>query len=168
MPFDLEKDLFQPFDRVIDELRHGEAAGRPIPADPPEQDPDVLPIPAPGQAEVINYVRAVLKAASFRFGSEARLHTLLSSVLQSAGVEFTHEKPDGSSRYDFMLQAAVVLEVKVDGSRADALRQADRYCQSPLVSAVLILATPYWARGGESLTLRCKTVEIIPLAQDSF
>lgn len=81
----------------------------------------------------------------YRYGSEVKLHEALANVLEQAGFSFTREHAlDTKNRADFWLDG-IVIEVKVDGSLAAALRQCDRYISLPQVKGVLLASTQRWA-----------------------
>lgn len=84
---------------------------------------------------------------AYRYSGETQLHASLSQVLSEAGVEHVREHIlDGSNRADFFLPATgIVIEVKVDGSFAEALRQVDRYLHLDAVKGVLLASTVRWA-----------------------
>ena len=87
----------------------------------------------------------LLGGVRYRYGSEAQLHEVMASLLTEAGQAFEHEfRLDQHNRADFWLDG-LVIEVKVDGSMGDALRQVDRYIGLPQVHGVLLAGTPMWA-----------------------
>ena len=110
----------------------------------------VGPLPA---AEVNMRMRALvtlLGGFNYRYGSEVQLHATLAQVLLDAGLEFVREfQIDQQNRADFWLplgDGGLVLEVKVDGSVGDALRQVGRYAALDRVRGVVLASTCRWAR----------------------
>lgn len=90
-------------------------------------------------------VVAQLDRYSYRYSSEKKLHEALASILKASGIAFEHEYVlDAKNRADFWIDG-IVLEVKVDGSMADALRQVTRYINLPQVEGVILAGTPRWA-----------------------
>lgn len=86
----------------------------------------------------------LLAGFGYRYGSEVQLHQALSSVLDHAGHAHVREyRLDASNRADFWLDG-LVIEVKVAGSLADALRQVRRYISLPQVRGVLLATTERW------------------------
>lgn len=86
----------------------------------------------------------LLAGFGYRYGSEVQLHQALSSVLDQAGHAHVREyRLDASNRADFWLDG-LVIEVKVAGSLADALRQVGRYINLPQVRGVLLATTERW------------------------
>lgn len=86
-----------------------------------------------------------LGAVRYRYSSEVQLHELMEQVIASAGFEAVREHIlDRANRADFWLDG-LVIEVKVDGTMSEALRQVDRYIHLPQVRGVLLAATPSWA-----------------------
>lgn len=86
----------------------------------------------------------LLAGFGYRYGSEVQLHQALASVLGQAGHEHVREyRMDANNRADFWLDG-LVIEVKVAGSLADALRQVGRYINLPQVRGVLLATTERW------------------------
>lgn len=86
----------------------------------------------------------LLAGFGYRYGSEVQLHEVLASVLEKAGHAHVREyRLDASNRADFWLDG-LVIEVKVAGSLADALRQVGRYISLPQVRGVLLATTEHW------------------------
>lgn len=97
------------------------------------------------QRLIFNAVANHLSGYAYRYSSEVRLHENMAKVLESHGFDFERERVlDARNRADFWLDG-IVIEVKVDGSMADALRQVDRYINLPDVTGVILAATPRWA-----------------------
>ncbi|WP_337055018.1 hypothetical protein [Pseudoxanthomonas sp. USHLN014] len=91
----------------------------------------------------LNSLGRLLGGVRYRYGSEVQLHEVMAQVL--AGTGFQREyRLDAKNRADFWLDG-LVIEVKVDGSAGDALRQVGRYIELPHVQAVLLAGTPMWA-----------------------
>lgn len=98
-------------------------------------------------------VADLLTRYRFRYRNEDQLQERLAELLKQHGVGFCREyRIDAANRFDFLLPHGVVLEVKVKGSLADALRQVDRYLALPQVNCVILAGTPRWA--AESLPER--------------
>lgn len=93
-------------------------------------------------------IATVLSRYSFLHANEAQLHDGIAQALTGQSLAFKREHIDGKNRYDFLCEAGVVIEVKVDGSASEALRQADRYCESDQVQAVVIATTRAWQLDG--------------------
>jgi hypothetical protein len=92
----------------------------------------------------------LLEDYSYRYSSEVRLHESLSQVLSDAGFDHVREhRLDEKNRADFWLpqgeDGGIVIEVKVDGSLAEAYRQVARYIDLPQVRGVLLASTVRWA-----------------------
>lgn len=86
----------------------------------------------------------LLAGFGYRYGSEIQLHQALSAVLDQAGHAHVREyRLDASNRADFWLDG-LVIEVKVAGSLADALRQVGRYITLQHVRGVLLATTERW------------------------
>ena len=81
----------------------------------------------------------------FRFAHERDLQDGITAVLTQAGIAFQRERALGPrDRPDFMTEDGIAVEIKIQGSRAQCLRQAARYASHPEVTAVLIVGTPHW------------------------
>lgn len=101
---------------------------------------------APHPEMVLRRARATVGAFAYRYRSEAHLHTLLDEVLTAGGLPVEREvQLDPGNRVDLLLPAGVVVEVKVDGTLNEALRQVNRYIGFDRVQGVLLVATPRWA-----------------------
>lgn len=87
----------------------------------------------------------VLGGFLYRYNSEVALHESLAKVLADAG--YTAERElvlDAKNRADFCIDG-FVIEVKVDGTLSEALRQVSRYIALPNVKGVLLVSTQRWA-----------------------
>lgn len=103
----------------------------------------------------------------YRFRDEKQLHEGMMKVLDHAGIEYEHEYTAGSDRFDFFCDG-IVIEAKIKGSLADALRQAERYCQNPLVKAVLIVSTKATHALSGICELHGKPVQVLKLRPQAF
>lgn len=91
-------------------------------------------------------VENTLRKYAFRYADEAQLHQGIIDVFKKEGVRFEHEKvhePTGD-RFDFLLENGVVVEVKMAGSQAEALRQVNRYTLQPEVQGIVLVTTKPW------------------------
>lgn len=109
--------------------------------------PRVSPV-APGKAVEeqmqLQAIGRLLAGFGYRYGSEVQLHEALATVLAQAGHAPVREyRLDANNRADFWLDG-LVIEVKVAGSLADALRQVGRYISLPQVRGVLLVTTERW------------------------
>ncbi|WP_122558531.1 hypothetical protein [Pseudomonas viridiflava] len=94
---------------------------------------------------MLNALVHQLGAYAYRYSSEVRLHEAMAIVLTNHGFTFERERIlDKQNRADFWLDG-IVIEVKVDGSIGEALRQVDRYIKLPDVKGVILAGTPRWA-----------------------
>lgn len=109
--------------------------------------PKVSPM-TPGKAVEeqmqLQAIGRLLAGFGYRYGSEVQLHEALATVLAQAGHTAVREyRLDANNRADFWLDG-LVIEVKVAGSLADALRQVGRYISLPSVRGVLLATTERW------------------------
>lgn len=95
---------------------------------------------------ILRAARTALGRYAYRYSTEAQLHDQLALVLDGAGLVVEREvRLDSENRADLVLPAGVVVEVKVDGTLQQALRQVGRYIKLDQVRGVLLVATPRWA-----------------------
>jgi hypothetical protein len=80
----------------------------------------------------------------FRFASEADLQDGIETALKRRGQCYEREKVlSPQDRPDFLVDGLAV-EVKVDGSLPEALRQVARYAAHDRVEGILLVGTPAW------------------------
>ncbi|MDU7313905.1 MAG: hypothetical protein E7L31_21515 [Aeromonas sp.] len=101
--------------------------------------------------DLIQRICEELYAHRFNFNSEVQLHEGIMTVLSGAGIPFEHEKDLGDpNRVDFYCDdgagSGVVIEVKIKGTVAEALRQVNRYIHQPSVSGVILASSAPWGR----------------------
>ncbi len=95
----------------------------------------------------VRVIAVALTAYRWMFGSEAQLQGAIAEVLAKAGETVARENVlDRRNRADVLLADGILIEVKVDGSLADALRQCDRYSALPSVTGIVLASTCVWAR----------------------
>lgn len=119
---------------------------------------------------LIDKVAHELSAHIYRFRRETDLHEGMGWVLAQAGIAFEREVVAGPrERFDFLLEGGLVIEVKVNGSLADALLQCKRYADRTDVTAIVLAATRHWANRAEPvLTVSGKPVRLVKLKGASF
>lgn len=107
---------------------------------------------------------------AYRYSTEIELHVAMCEVLTRAGIAFQREVVAGPrDRFDFLVLPGIVIEAKIKGSMSQALAQVDRYAARSDVSAVVLVATRFWAAGqAKDFTLHSKPVCIIKLQGASF
>lgn len=94
----------------------------------------------------LRQIEGVLTGYAYRYSSEVQLHDRLAQALDEAGFTYVRERVlDAKNRADFWL-AGLVVEVKVDGTLTEALKQVSRYIELPDVTGVLLASTKAWAR----------------------
>ena len=118
----------------------------------------------------IRRLRNELPRFGYAFAREGQLQEAIGAVLAEAGIPFEREfVASEKSRLDFFIDGAVAVEVKVDGSAAAALQQAARYCTIDQVQAVVLVATPAWARAlVPEFVSSGKAIHIIALRRQAF
>lgn len=113
---------------------------------PTNQRPANLKTGAPSEYHMqLSALARTVGSFNYRYGSEVQLHEALAEVLGLAGYSFEREHVlDAKNRADFWLDG-LVIEVKVDGTLSEALRQVDRYISLSQVRGVLLASTQRWA-----------------------
>ncbi len=111
-------------------------------------------------------IGGILYGYAYRYSSETQLHKIIAGILDDAHIQYTHEYClDSSNRVDFWLEDGMLIEVKVDGSYPEAMRQIDRYCALEAVTGVILASTQRWAGryDGEVQEIHGKPVMVVRL-----
>jgi hypothetical protein len=94
----------------------------------------------------------ILSRYRFRYKNEDELQRGIAHALATAGIDFAREvRIDAQSRLDFLIgdspdhATGIVIETKIhaNSSRAQILRQVERYALSERVLGVLVVGTKY-------------------------
>lgn len=110
------------------------------------QQRDFMGAPAGPSATIERIVREI-RAHAFAFHDERELHDGIAQVLDFARMHYEREYiATPRDRFDFLCAGDVVIEAKIKGSFAEALRQCSRYCELPEVAAVVLVTTRHWGR----------------------
>lgn len=97
----------------------------------------------------VRRIAILLGGFRYLFGDEYQLQAAVAKVLSDAGETVTRELIlDRKNRADVMLAEGLLVEVKVDGSLSEALRQCERYSALDSVRGVVLAASVSWARRG--------------------
>jgi hypothetical protein len=106
---------------------------------------------------------------TYSFAAERQLHDGIARVLDVCTIRYDREVIDGANRYDFLCAGGIAIEAKINGTFMAALRQAERYCKSDRVTAVILVAARSWATGmhGE-LSFHGKPVRVARIAGGAF
>jgi hypothetical protein len=84
---------------------------------------------------------ALLGGYRFACSNEAQLQQAIEELLRQAGYQFMREKHlSRKDKPDFDV-GGVAIEVKVDGSLTDVLRQLSRYAEQPAVDVLVLVTT---------------------------
>jgi hypothetical protein len=88
-------------------------------------------------------VVTILERAPLTFVHEDGLQAGLAAALAAAGEPARREVvlSDGRSRIDLLTDAGVGIEVKIDGSWANVVRQLIRYAKCPEISELVLVTT---------------------------
>lgn len=119
---------------------------------------------------LLNRLETELPRYAFRFKDEIQLHEGIAMVLTNIGVPFVREKvATPKDRFDFWVDERIVIEAKIDGSFAEAVRQADRYAALPEVQAVVLVASTSWSKRLKPKgKLHKKPIRFITVRRQSF
>jgi hypothetical protein len=115
-------------------------------------------------------IAALLSKQVYLYRDEATLHTAIQAVLEGAGWPVAHEqrsRDGGKNRFDFFHVGGIVIEIKIKGSLADALRQCVRYCKDTEVQGILLAAACDWAARAPEVDFE-KPVQIVRLRRQAF
>lgn len=83
----------------------------------------------------------IIKGFRYSYSGEKELQDGIAAALDSSGVEYSREFPlSAADRLDFMV-GMIAVEVKIKGTRADALRQIHRYAQHDAVGGIVVVTT---------------------------
>lgn len=109
---------------------------------------DVLLTLRRGPTVALEAVAGVVERVTFRVTREAELQAGIAEALARARYPYQAEaRLSDADRVDFLVFGRVALEAKVDGSRADVLRQCQRYARAAKVASVLLVTTRAQHRG---------------------
>ena len=91
----------------------------------------------------LHALAALLEGHRFDAGSEDAVQRGIESVLTEEGIPFRREVPVPGGRLDFLVDVAggTALEVKIDGSTSNLIRQLGRYAELESVHALLVVTT---------------------------
>lgn len=99
--------------------------------------------PIPTEFELV-YLCQVISAYRYNFQDENTLQEGMAIALANNAIDFEREvRLDARNRPDFMI-GSVAVEVKIKGSFAEFLRQANRYLELEQISALIVVGTPKW------------------------
>ena len=112
----------------------------------------------------------VLERYRYRFSDELQIQAGIAQALEADAILFEREKiPCPTCRFDFWCpEPLLVIEAKVHGSYASALRQVERYVQLPECRGVVIASSRPWANTATSQVLHGKPVVLARLRRQVF
>jgi DNA-binding sugar fermentation-stimulating protein len=114
-------------------------------------------------------VGQLLSKHYFRFGDEIALQDGIAELLTGAGIAFDREDVfDPESRFDFLLDDGIVIEVKMNGPLGQALRQVDRYLKLEGINGVILVSTCAWARNTGIMREYSKKLELVYLRRSAL
>ena len=107
----------------------------------------------------------VFEGVRFRFASELDLQNGIEQLLQQRKISYAREQAlTAKDRPDFIIDGGIALEVKIQGSLAQALRQINRYTKHPDISSIVVIGSPSWV-GQIPLTVGSKPVTSIRITE---
>lgn len=117
---------------------------------------------------LLRRVEVELSRHRYSFRNEKELHDGIAQVLTNAAIDHAREfAVNSQNRLDFFITPGVALEVKVNGSAGDAVRQCARYAWQSSVNAVVLATTRDW-KLPRRLVVAGKPVVIVPLQRALF
>jgi hypothetical protein len=100
---------------------------------------------SPGRAIDMASITSALENKRFRFSSEVDLQEGIEIALLQACLPFEREKVLSSrDRPDFVVDQQFAIEIKIQGTLSQALRQINRYAEHAKIKAILVVGTPHW------------------------
>lgn len=110
----------------------------------------------------ILHICKVFSAYRYNFQDESTLQEGMAVALSNNSVAHAREvRLDAQNRPDFMI-GSVAVEVKIKGTFAEFLRQANRYLELDQISALIVVGTPKWMPAVPA-TLRGKPIYTVRL-----
>lgn len=110
----------------------------------------------------------IFEGVRFRFGSEVDLQNGVEQLLLRSKISFAREKAlTAKDRPDFLVDGGIAIEIKIQGTFAQALRQIDRYTKHESVLSILVIGSPSWitripaAIGGKPVHTICITESLL-------
>lgn len=87
----------------------------------------------------------IFEGVRFRFGSEVDLQNGVELLLQRSKIAYAREKAlTAKDRPDFLVDGGIAIEIKIQGTFAQAVRQIDRYTKHESVQSILVIGSPSW------------------------
>lgn len=109
----------------------------------------------------VDAIRKALEGHAVRAADEAEFADAVARLLDDAGIPYTREfRLSPRSRIDF-ISDGVGLELKVDGTPGQLLRQLDRYAQSAWIQHLVLVTTRRMHTHLPAQELRGKPVTVI-------
>jgi hypothetical protein len=116
-----------------------------------------------GKRVGVNDLATLMRSHRFNWGCEGDLQEGIRRVLVKASVPFKREFPLGDAgRIDFLVCGSIGLEVKVEGSNSQVVRQIQRYAERPEISEIVVV-TARAVHLNLPSTLRGKRVTVVCL-----
>lgn len=118
---------------------------------------------------ILRRIVETLPRFAYRYTDEISLHEAMAGVLADAGIEFAREVVAGPrDRFDFLVPDGIVIEAKIKGSFSQALAQCQRYAERSDVSALVLVATRFWATGSQLLESHGKPIHVVKIRGAAF
>lgn len=97
------------------------------------------------KSDRINQLARLLLSVRFRFCSELDLQDGIEQLLQQHKLAYVREKSlSAQDRPDFVVDGNLAIEIKIQGTLAQALRQIHRYAQHREITSILLVGSPSW------------------------
>lgn len=96
--------------------------------------------------------------------NEATLQEAIANVFNEARIPFVREcRLSSRDRVDFLVGDGIAVEVKVDGSLSEVLRQLHRHAQHDDVDQIVLVTTRAMHKAGMPASLGGKPVSVVHL-----
>lgn len=96
-------------------------------------------------AKTLESLAMSIGQCKFGFSTEDELQRGVEKFLAARGLSFARERHlTRHDRPDFLLADGLAIEVKIDGSLSQLLRQAGRYAEHEDVLGILVIGTTPW------------------------
>lgn len=90
----------------------------------------------------LHAVRTLLSRFRFKYANETQLQRGIERILEESKFIFAREVTiDGIGRLDFFVEGEIAIEVKIDGSANELMRQVSRYAQSDRIRGILVVTS---------------------------
>lgn len=120
-------------------------------------------------AIILRRVATELGRYVYAVHDEQELQVAVAKVIEAIGLPYRREVQQSKrDRFDLLVDDAVVIEVKANGSFAEAALQASRYAEHDVVRAIVLASSRAWPECGHEFETRGKPVAVVRLRRKAF